>query len=154
MKNTLLGLLCGLFSTCALAQGATFSITVGMAVLCLDDVEPGFFYNYMNKTSRPFKREKGAYWFKTTEPLFGAPLTEVFVSDGSSPHSFVGAVSSLPPDQLAEAMATGAPAGGNFKKTEPRNKYSSLMSLAGSEIVFQGKNGKIYCRRDRARLSD
>ena len=79
---------------------------------------------------------------------------EVFVSDGSSPHSFVGAVSSLPPDQLAEAMATGAPAGGNFKKTNPRDKYSSFVSLAGSEIVFQGKNGKIYCRRDRARLSD
>ena len=154
MHKNLLGYLSVFFSTFALAQGSTFSITLGMAVLCLDDVEPGFFYNYMNKTSRPSKREKGAYWFKTSEPLFGAPVTEVFISDGSSKHTFVGVVSSLPPDQLADAIATGAPAGGNFKKVNPVDKYSTYISPAGSEIIFQGKNGKMFCRRDRIRLAD
>jgi len=154
MRKSFISFLLVVFSPFALAQGSTFSITLGMAALCLDDVEPGYFYNYMSKTSRPFKRENGAYWFKTTEPLFGAPITEVFVSDGSSQHIFVGVVSSLPPDKLAEALATGAPAGGNFKKTNPADKNSTFFSLAGSEIVFQGKNGKLFCRRDRIRLAD
>lgn len=138
----------------AWAQQSTFSTTVGMAVLCLGDVEPGFFYNYMSQIKPPARREHGAFWFKTSEQLFGAPLSEVFVSDGSTRHSFVGVVSSLPPDQLAEKVATAAPAGGRFKKRNPHDKYSSFISASGAEIAFQGKNGKLFCRRDRVRVLD
>ena len=135
----------------AQAQDSTFSMTVGTAALCLDDVEPGYFYNYMTKIKPSYKREQGAYWFKTPTQMFGAPVTEVFVSDGSSAHFFVGVVSSLPPDQLAETVAAGAPAGVAFKKLDPADKYSTYVSRTGSVIAFQGKTGKMYCRRDRLR---
>lgn len=143
------GFMLALTCTLALAQESTFSTTLGTAILCLDDVEPGFFYNYMVKIKPAYKREQGAYWFKTTTQLFGAPVTEVFVSDGSSPHHFVGIVSSLPPDQLATAVSANAPAGGEFKKKDDKDKYSVYVSRTGSVIAFQGKFGKIYCRRDR-----
>ena len=138
----------------ALAQDSTFPTTVGMAVLCLDDVEPGFFFNYMSNVKPAYKREQGAYWFKVAGSLFGAPVSEVFVSDGSSRHSFVGMISSLAPIELAAAIAVGAPAGGNFRSINPVDKYSILVSPAGSQIVYQGKTGKIFCRRDRIRLQD
>lgn len=138
----------------AWAQLSTFSTTVGMAVLCLSDVEPGFFYNYMRQIKPPTRREQGAFWFKTNEQLFGAPLSEVFVSDGSTQHSFVGVVSSLPPEQLAQTVAAAAPAGGGFKKRNPADKYSAYVSSSGAEIAFQGKNGKLFCRRDRVRNVD
>ena len=138
----------------ALAQDSTFSTTVGMAVLCLDDVEPGFFFNYMSNVKPAYKREQGAYWFKVAGTFFGAPVSEVFVSDGSSRHSFVGVLSSLAPVELAAAIAVGAPAGGNFKSIDPADKYSILVSSTGSQIVYQGKKGKMFCRRDRIRQLD
>ncbi len=154
MRNKLLGVLFCVNGVFAWAQDSTFSTTVGMAVLCIDDVEPGFFYNYMSNIKRAYKREQGANWFKTPGQLFGASVTEVFVSDGSSPYSFVGIVSSLPPVELAAAVAASAPAGGSFKSVNPADKFASFSSPAGSAIVYQGKNGKMFCRRDRIRLSD
>ena len=141
-------------SAAAWAQLSTFSTTVGMAVLCLSDIEPGYFYNYLSQIKPPARREHGAFWFKSSDQLFGAPLSEVFVSDGSTRHSFVGIVSPLPPDQLAEAVAAAAPAGGNFKKRNPADKYSTLVSSSGAEIAFHGKNAKLFCRRDRMRMLD
>jgi hypothetical protein len=154
MPGRLLGMLILLNVGFASAQDSTFSTTVGTAVLCLDDVEPGFFFNYMSKVKPAYKRELGAYWFKVAGQLFGAPVSEVFVSDGSSRHSFVGMVSSLAPVELAAAIALGAPAGGNFRSINPADKYSILESPAGSQIVYQQKNGKIFCRRDRIRQDD
>jgi len=132
------------------AQGSTFATTVGTAVLCLDDVEPGFFRNFMTAIKPSYKQEQGAYWFKATADMFGVPVTEVFVSDGSSAHRFVGILSSLPPDQMAEAVNNAALAGITFQKDNPKDKYSTYSSPSGSIIAFQGKNGKMYCRRDRA----
>lgn len=47
----------------ASAQDSTFPTTVGMAVLCLGDVEPGFFFNYLSNAKPAYKREQGAYLF-------------------------------------------------------------------------------------------
>lgn len=149
-----LGLACWLGAAPACAQGANFSTRVGLAVLCVDDVEPGFLYNALRKTKAPSRREQGAYWFAIAEPLFGVPVTEVFVSDGSSRHNFVGVVSSLAPEQLAEAIASGAPAAGTFKRVNPADKFSPYRSAAGAQIVFHGKKSKLFCRRDRGRLLD
>ena len=135
-------------------QNSTFSVTVGSAVLCLDDVEPGYFYNYMSKLGRVSRREQGAYWFKTGEQLYGAQLREVFVSDGSSPHSFVGVVASVPPPQLIEALALAPSGGSKFAQTNPKDKYSAYVSPEGAQIVFQGRNAKLFCRRDRIRRND
>lgn len=142
---------CGLIglaiASCTWAQGSNFSTTFGTAILCLDDLAPGYFYNVMRQ--RPYKTEHGAYWFKTTEQLFGAPLTEIFISDGSSRHDFVGAVSSLTPDELATVISAAAPAGGGFKRLSRADRYSVYVSRTGSEIVYHGRKGKIFCRRDR-----
>ena len=136
-----------LVSTCAWPDDSSFSNTFGAAILCLDDLEPGYFYNAMRQ--RPYKIEQGAYWFKTSEQLFGAPLTEIFISDGSSRHAFVGAVSSLSPAELAAVVSAGAPAGGGFKRVSSTDRYAPFVSPTGSEIVYQGNKGKIFCRRDR-----
>ena len=136
-----------LVSTCAWPDDSSFSNTFGAAILCLDDLEPGYFYNAMRQ--RPYKIEQGAYWFKTSEQLFGAPLTEFFISDGSSRHAFVGAVSSLSPAELAAVVSAGAPAGGGFKRVSRTDRYAPFVSPTGSEIVYQGNKGKIFCRRDR-----
>ena len=149
---------CGIISlaiaTCAWSQDSTFSTTFGSAILCLDDLAPGYFYNTMRQRQRPYKTEHGAYWFKTSELLFGAPLTEVFISDGSSQYVFVGAVSSLSPAELAAVVSAAAPAGGGFKRLSRTDRYSIFVSPAGSEIAYHGKKGKIFCRRDRTQLSN
>lgn len=108
----------------------------------------------MRQRQRPYKTEDGAYWFKTAEQLFGAPLTEVFISDGSSRYAFVGAVSSLPPAELAAVISAAAPAGGSFKKLSRTDRYSVLVSSTGSEIAYHGKKGKIFCRRDQIGLAN
>lgn len=136
-------------ATSAWSQDSTFSTTLGTAILCLDDLAPGYFYNAMRQRQRPDKTEHGAYWFKTTEQLFGAPLTEVFISDGSSRHVFVGAVSSLSPAELAAAISAAAPAGGGFKRLSRTDRYPVFVSPSGSEIAYHGKKGKIFCRRDQ-----
>lgn len=134
-------------ATCAWSQDSTFSTTFGTAILCLDDLVPGYFYNTMRQ--RPYKIEDGAYWFKTSEQLFGAPLTDIFISDGSSRYDFVGAVSSLSPSELAAVVSAAAPAGGSFKRLSRTDRYSIFVSPTGSEIAYHGKKGKIFCRRDR-----
>jgi len=148
-SRLLISLTLSLTAPFAIAQGSTFSTTVGTAVLCLDDVEPGFFRNYMTAIKPAYKQEQGAYWFKASAEMYGAAVTEVFVSDESSAHRFIGVLTSLPPDQLAEAVNKAAPAGTGFRKDNPDDKYSTYTSLSGSVIAFQGKNGKMYCRRDR-----
>lgn len=140
-------LLALLISTGAWPQDSTLPTGLGMAILCLDDVEPGYFYNAMRR--RPYKTEDGAYWFKTTEQLFGAPVSEIFISDGTSRHAFVGAISSLSPSALAAVISAAVPAGGGFIRVSRTDRYSPYVSPSGSEIVYQGNRAKIFCRRDR-----
>lgn len=140
-----------LASTGLWPDDSTFSATFGPAILCLDDLEPGYFYNYLRQRQRPYKIEQGAYWFKTSDQLFGAPLTEVFVSDDSSRYAFVGAVSTLSPSELAATVSAAAPAGGSFKRLSRTDRYSIYASPIGSVIAYQGNKGKIFCYRDRIR---
>jgi hypothetical protein len=132
-------------------QSSTFSVTIGTAVLCLDDIDPGYFFNYLNKIKPPIRHEQGAYWFSTKESLFGIPLREVFISDGSGEYTFVGLVASLTPQQLVDALAENAPAGGRFRKRDPKDKHSTFISPAGSVIAFQKRFAKIFCARDKAK---
>jgi hypothetical protein len=155
MTARLFGAMLLFLGSCAFAQqSSNFSVTIGTAVLCLDDIEPGYFFNYLRKTKPPVRHEQGAYWFSTQESFFGIPLKEVFLSDGSSEYTFVGLVTSLTPQQLVDALSESAPAGGRFRKREPENKYSVFVSPAGSVIAFQGKFAKIFCRRDKVRRAE
>ncbi|MDR1164110.1 MAG: hypothetical protein LBM17_09820 [Candidatus Accumulibacter sp.] len=155
MIAKLLGAALFLLGSCAFAQqSSTFSVTIGTAVLCLDDIDPGYFFNYLNKIKPPARHSEGAYWFATKESFFGTPLKEVFVSDGSGEYTFIGLVTRLTPQQLVDALSESAPAGGRFRKREPRNKYSVFISPAGSIIAYQGKFAKIFCRRDKVRREE
>lgn len=149
----LAGLLCGISPSAVCAAPSHFAPTIGHAVLCLSQVEPGYHYNYLlQHFGPPYKQEGGAYWFRTPAAFWTVPITEVFVSDQGSTHQFVGALSSLPPDQLATQLTEGAKAGTRFWKRDPQDPYSTYISLTGSIIAFQGTQSKIYCAGYRPRM--
>lgn len=124
-----------------------FTVQVGHAVLCLSHVEPGYFYNYLAAAfGPPYKREGGAYWFRTPgAKLWESSAEEVFVSDGSSAYAFIGVLTPTPPQDLATALAASAPAGVGFAEITPGQRYSPWRSRAGSVIAYQGTGGKVYC---------
>lgn len=143
-------------SEAAMAAGggvpSTFGATIGPALLCLDHLDPFFFWSYLNEFSGPpYKREGGAYWFKIQATLWGAPVSEVLVSDGSSSVVFLAAAVTAKPDTLSGAIRDKA--GINHVK-EAQVPYSPLSSGLGSKIVYSGENSKIYCAKynlDRGR---
>jgi hypothetical protein len=130
----------------ALGPRPDFGITMGPAVLCRDNLEMKYLYDYLSASIGPaYKREQGAYWFRTKTQLFGKELAEVFVSDQSSEWDFVGAVVKAKPDELAKAVQTAA--GPIFVKTATGYQYSPYQAQGSSEIMWQDKNAKILCRR-------
>jgi len=132
----------------ALAAGAppsTFGSTLGPALLCIDQIDPFYFWSYMNQFfGPPYKREGGAYWFKVEGTLWGAAITEVMVSDGANDQVFVAASFKDDPAKLAAAIADAT---GIRHSSEVPFQYSPLISGLGSKIVYFGQNSKIYCAK-------
>lgn len=130
----------------ALAAPSTFSTTIGSALLCLDQIDPLYFWSYLNRFfGPPYKKEGGAYWFKTPTTLWGAPVSDVLVSDGSDRVIFLAAAfTNTKPDALSSAIfgTTGI----GYTKSEP-TQYSPLASNSGSNIIYFGQNSKIYCAK-------
>jgi len=152
--KTLLACLAVLLSLPAHALGPRpdFGVTLGPAVLCRDKLEMKYLYDYLSASIGPaYKREQGAYWFRTKAQLFGKELAELFVSDQSSEWDFVGAVVKAKPDELAKAVQTAA--GPVFVKTAAGYQYSPYQAQGSSEIMWQNKNAKILCRRHVAPIS-
>src|SRR3954469_14727727 len=93
---------------CALPAGAapsTFGPVIGNALLCRSHLDNAYFYSYLTAAFGPsYKHEGGAYWFKADGTLWGAPVSDVMVSDDSSELVFLGAVSDSTPDKLDEAI--------------------------------------------------
>lgn len=129
-----------------LAAPSTFSTTIGPALLCLDQIDPLYFWSYLNRYfGPPYKKEGGAYWFKTPTTLWGAPVSDVLVSDGSGRVLFLAAAfSNTKPDALSSAIygMTGI----GYRKSEPV-QYSPLSSSMGSNIVYFGQTSKVYCAK-------
>lgn len=124
---------------------STFSTTIGSALLCLDYIDPFYFWSYLNSFSGPpYKKEGGAYWFKVQASLWGAPISDVMVSDGSGNLMFLAAVATTKPEKLSESIT--ASAGFGYTK-DNLSAYSPLMSNMGSKIVFFGQNSKVYCAK-------
>ena len=130
----------------ALAVPSTFSTTIGSALLCLDQIDPYYFWSYLNEFfGPPYKNEGGAYWFKVQATLWGAPVSDVLVSDGSGRVVFLAAAfTSTKPDALSSAI-TGS-TGMGYTASEPI-QYSPLMSNMGSKIIYFGQNSKVYCAK-------
>jgi hypothetical protein len=132
-------------ASAAAAPPSTFGSTIGPALLCIDQVDPFYFWSYMNQFfGPPYKREEGAYWFKVEGTLWGAAITEVMVSDGANEQVFVAASFKDNPARLAAAIADAT---GIRHLGELPFQYSPLISGMGSKIVYFGQNSKIYCAK-------
>jgi hypothetical protein len=126
------------------AVPSTFGTVIGNAILCLDHLDNQYFYSYLsNSFGAAYKREGGAYWFKTEDAtLWGAPLTDVIVSDDSSRLVFVGAVLDMTPEKLEQSII--AASGLHYAKTD-NSEFPVRESKPGSRIVYYSSQAKVFC---------
>ena len=134
----------------ALAAPSTFGPVVGSALLCRDQVDNAYFHDYFSRTFGPsYKHEGGAYWFRADATLWGSPVREVLVSDGTGDFQFIAAVADATPDELNDAIRKSA--GVRHRKTDA-SRYAVLESAPGSRIVYFKARSKIYCAKSRPQL--
>jgi len=139
----------GLLAASSLAQAAPpshFGDVLGNALLCRDQTSNRYYFDYLSQYfGRPYKREGGAYWFRTNDAiLWGFPVLEVIVSDESYPYSFVGAVTDTTPEDLEKAILRqdGLP----YAKIDT-SRYPVREAKPGSRIVYFNTRSKIYCAK-------
>jgi hypothetical protein len=136
----------------AAAAPSTFGNVVGQGLLCLSQLDTGYFYNYLaTNFGQPYKHEGNAYWFKTPASLWGAPVSEVLVSDQDSPERFIAAVIDVTPEVLTSAIADAVKV--SFRAT---SLYANpvRMSQAASTIIYYGKKSKIFCAKAKVLQPD
>lgn len=139
-------------SPAASAAPTTFGNVIGQSLLCLSQIDTGYFYNYLTTNfGPPYKHEGNAYWFKTPAALWDAPVSEVLVSDKDSPERFIAAVADVTPEVLtgnimdATKMSFGATS---------LNPKPVRMSTTTSTIVYYGKKSKIFCAKAKVLQPD
>jgi hypothetical protein len=127
-------------------QPSTFGPVIGSALLCRDHLDNAYFYSWLKTAfGAPYKHEGGAWWFRTGEAtLWGAPVTEVMVSDDTSELVFVAAVAEVPPDQLEQAIRGAA---GVRHLATDASPYPLRISTPGSTIAYYNSKSKIYCAK-------
>jgi hypothetical protein len=127
-------------------QPSTFGPVIGSALLCRDQIDNKYFYSWLSTHfGAPYKHEGGAFWFRTGEAtLWGAPVTEVMVSDDTSELAFVAAVAEVPPDQLEQSIRT---ASGVKYPAADSSQYPLRISAPGSTIAYYNAKSKIYCAK-------
>lgn len=130
------------------AAPAAFGIEIGNALLCLNQLNSKYFYDYLFEAfGKPYKNEGGAYWFKSADStLWGMEVTDVLVNSGSSPSEFIGAVVKGTPQELADAIDKGV---GIRYTLEDNDKYAQRRSQAGSVIAYANSKAKIYCAKSK-----
>ena len=129
----------------SLAAPSTFGPVIGSAILCRSHLDNAFFHAYLSSAFGPsYKHEGGAYWFKADANLWGAPVSDILLSDDSSDLVFVGAVSSATPDKLDEAIRAAV---GVRHKAADASQYPVRESVPGSKIVYFDTKSKIYCAK-------
>ena len=127
------------------AAPSTFGPVIGSALLCRSHLDNAYFYAYLTTAFGPsYKHEGGAYWFKADGNLWGAPVSDVLVSDDSSDLVFVGAVSDTAPDKLDEAIRAAV---GVAHKAADSSTFPVRQSIPGSRIVYFNNKSKIYCAK-------
>jgi len=127
-------------------QLSTFGPVIGGALLCRDQIDNRYLYSWLAAAfGAPYKHEGGAYWFRSGEAtLWGAPVTEVMVSDDTSELAFVAAVAEVPPDQLEQSIRAAA---GVRHLAADASPHPLRVSNAGSTIAYYNSKSKIYCAR-------
>lgn len=127
-------------------QPSTFAPVIGAALLCHDQIDNAWFYNYLKTAfGPPYKHAGGAYWFRTGQAtLWGTPVSEVMVSDDSSALAFLAAVAEVPPDELEQAIGKSA---GVRHLAADSSSYPLRISTPGSTIAYYNTKSKIYCAK-------
>lgn len=129
----------------ASAAPSTFGPVIGSALLCRSHLDNAYLHSYLSGAFGPsYKREGGAYWFKADGTLWGAPVSDIILSDDTSEVVFVGAVSDSAPDKLEEAIRAAA---GVAHRAADRSAFPVRQSVPGSRIVYFNNKSKIYCAR-------
>jgi hypothetical protein len=137
----LLGLACAV----APAAPTTFGPVIGSALLCRSHLDNAYFHDYLSSAFGPsYKHEGGAYWFKADGNLWGAPVSDILLSDDTSDLVFVGAVSEVAPDKLDEAIRAAV---GVRHVAADASAFPVRQSGPGSKIVYFKAKSKIYCAK-------
>jgi hypothetical protein len=140
--------LLGMVAPLAVAAGpmpSTFGPVIGNALLCRSHLDNAYFYSYLSNAFGPsYKHEGGAFWFRTEATLWGAPVTDIIVSDDTSELVFIGAVTPTAPDKLDEAIRASV---GTRHRALDTSAFPVRASGPGSQIVYFNDKSKIYCAR-------
>lgn len=127
------------------AAPSTFGPVIGSALLCRSHLDNAYFHAYLSSAFGPsYKHEGGAYWFKADGSLWGAPVSDILLSDDSSDIVFVGAVSDTKPDKLEEAIRAAV---GIRHRVADGSAFPIRESTPGSRIVYFDTKSKIYCSK-------
>ncbi|WP_229423063.1 hypothetical protein [Telluria aromaticivorans] len=129
----------------AQAMPSTFGPVIGNALLCRSHLENRYFHDYLTTAFGPaYKREGGAWWFKTEATLWGAEVKEVMVSDDSNPLVFIAAITESTPEELEQGIRT---AYGIVFKPAGATPFPLRVSNLGSTIAYMNDKSKIYCAK-------
>ena len=133
---------------CATAQSVptTFGTIVGNGLLCRDQTDNFYFYDYFTRHfGAAYKHEGGAYWFRTEgASLWGTPISEVMVSDDTSTYIFVGAVAESTPEELEKAIIRDV--GIRYVRIDT-SAFPVREAKPASRIVYFDTKSKIYCAK-------
>jgi len=139
-----LALACG----CAAAQSVptTFGTIVGNGLLCRDQTDNFYYYDYFTKHfGAAYKHEGGAYWFRTAgASLWNTQISEVMVSDDTSTYIFVGAVAESTPEALEKAIIDQV--GIHYVRIDT-SAFPVREAKPASRIVYFDTKSKIYCAK-------
>jgi hypothetical protein len=130
------------------AAPSTFGPVIGNAVLCRSHLDNAYFHAYLTRAFGPsYKREGGAFWFKSDATLWGTPISDIIVSDDSSAVTFLGAVAEATPDQLDAAIR--AAGGSAYIKVAKAGSapFAERESGPGSKIVHFKARSKVFCAK-------
>ncbi|HEX8605553.1 MAG TPA: hypothetical protein VF774_23120 [Pseudoduganella sp.] len=123
-----------------------FGVVLGNGLLCRDETSNRYYFDYMVRWfGRPYKREGGAWWFRTPEAkLWGFAVREVIVSDETFPYRFIGAVADTTPEKLAAAITQrdGLRYAAIAGSATPVRETST-----GGRIAYADRRSKIYCAK-------
>lgn len=128
------------------AAPTTFPQVIGNALLCLDQIDPAYFRQYMTDFFQPaYKIEGEAYWFKAETTLFGSRVKEVFVSAENSKFAFLGVV--MEDRQESAKNQIEAITGARFFAEQ---NPGMLRTPPGSFLIQYGSsNSKLFCVKHR-----
>ena len=150
-RSLLAGLVLASAATGAGAAPSTFGPVIGSALLCRSQLDNAYFHAYLTEFFGPaYKREGGAYWFRTEASLWGAKVEQVMVSDDTSAVVFVAAILETKPDELEKSVR--AAAGTPFRAVDG-SRYPLRKSIPGSTIAYANDKSKIYCARFKPQSS-